>query len=165
MSSISLCAICIFTYQPPITLTRSQSALIAAVISGAFSWPTINAAPWTSKACFYAALVLSLTAIFSGSQQSIALHRIGGKTATRLRHHMWNRRDKEFVAYIWQLPVMMLNISIWLLLIGLLILIWDRAASSGIWGGDTKVIILSLLFNHQILETDTSQDRICSYSS
>jgi hypothetical protein len=78
---------------------------------------------------------------------------------------MWNRRDKEFVAYIWQLPVMMLNISIWLLLIGLLILIWDRAASSGIWGGDTKVIILSLLFNHQILETDTSQDRICSYSS
>lgn len=34
---------------------------------------------------------------------------------------------------------MLMGISIWILLIGLFILIWDRAASSNIWGADMKV--------------------------
>jgi hypothetical protein len=130
----------------------SQSALIAAVISGAFSWPTIEAAPWTSKGCFYSAIILALTAIFTGSQQSIALHRIGGRSASRLRQHLNDRKDIHLVAYVWQIPVMMLNISIWMLLVGLLILIWDRAASSKIWGGDTKVDLLALSYSRLMLE-------------
>lgn len=41
--------------------------------------------------------------------------------------------------YVWQMPVMLLNVSITLLIVGLFILIWDRVAQTVDWTGDMKV--------------------------
>jgi hypothetical protein len=43
-----------------------------------------------------------------------------------------------------------MNISIWMLLVGLLILIWDRAASLDVWSGDMKVRAFSY---HVVIES------------
>ncbi|CAA9962826.1 hypothetical protein PTMSG1_06194 [Pyrenophora teres f. maculata] len=56
---------------------RHQAALIASVVSGAFSWPMVDEAPWTAKASFYSTLFISLSAVAAGAQQSIALDRYG----------------------------------------------------------------------------------------
>ncbi len=42
--------------------------------------------------------------------------------------------------YVWQMPVMLLNVSITLLIVGLFILIWDRAARAKGWTDDLKVV-------------------------
>jgi Na+-translocating ferredoxin:NAD+ oxidoreductase RnfD subunit len=124
-------------------LTKVQAALIAAVVSAAFSWPAIDSSPWTVKATFYAALILSLVAVSVGSQQSIALSRLGGHPAglENLKNKL--RRGKGTVTrsqlYIWQLPVMITNISILLFLIGMLIIIWSKATQYAVWDDELKV--------------------------
>lgn len=50
--------------------------------------------------------------------------------------------------YVWQMPVMLLNISIALLMVGLLILIWDRAADTAAWNDDMKVRAV-IAFSHR----------------
>lgn len=113
-------------------------------MSSAFSWPTLDSAPWTVKATFYAALLMSLGAIAAGSQQSIFLNRYGKDPASLAE---LQRRFKDQAGdgvnhlqlYVWQTPVMLLNISILLLIIGISILVWVRAADSLSWDEDTKV--------------------------
>jgi hypothetical protein len=121
-----------------------QAALIAGVVSSAFSWPTIEPAPWTAKAVFYCTLFVSLSAVATGSQQSIALTRYGRSAdgLKDLKHLLTGNttgKASRVQQYVWQLPVMLLNISIALFLIGLVILIWARAASSPDWDDDMKV--------------------------
>jgi hypothetical protein len=67
-----------------------------------------------------------------------------------------NKAIQSHHLYVWQMPIMLLTFSIWYLLIGLLILIYDRAAVSSAWGPDMKVPIdacgaVSLLFRLLIL--------------
>ena len=124
-------------------MTKVQAALIAAVVSAAFSWPAIDSAPWTAKAAFYATLILSLVAVSIGSQQSIALARFGGQKngLKKLQDLLKNREGTASgrQLYLWQLPVMILNISILGFLIGLLIIVWNQAANSPAWDDDMKV--------------------------
>lgn len=42
--------------------------------------------------------------------------------------------------YVWQLPIMLLNVSVLLFIIGLMILIWDLAAIQPAWDQDMKVL-------------------------
>jgi hypothetical protein len=123
---------------------RHQAALIAGVVSSAFSWPTIEPAPWTAKAVIYCTLFLSLSALTTGSQQSIVLtrygrHQEGLEDLKRLLGGKTDGEAKRAQEYVWQLPVLLLNVSIGLFVIGLMILIWARAASSPDWDDDMKV--------------------------
>ena len=124
-------------------MTKAQAALIAAVVSAAFSWPTIGSSPWTAKAVLYASLILSLGAVSIGSQQSIALSRFGGQQGglDKLQELLKNNKAtaSRRQLYIWQLPVMILNVSILLFLIGLLIIIWNQATEQLAWDDDMKV--------------------------
>jgi hypothetical protein len=126
--------------------SRKQGALIAAVVSSAFTWPAAADAPWTVLATFYGALILSLSAVSTGSQQSIALYRLGTskKRLRQLQRLLETTRKtnahkgRRLQQYLWQVPIMLLNVSILVFLIGLLILIWHRAAQSPSWDRDMK---------------------------
>jgi hypothetical protein len=123
----------------------TQAALIAGVVSSAFSWPTIEDAPWTAKALLYSSLTLSLASIAAGSQQSIALHRLGEhEVSQKVLRDLLSKpagdsdnengkprkvRASRLQNNKWQMPVMLLNVSILFMLVSLFIIIWDRAAS------------------------------------
>ncbi|KAF2629942.1 hypothetical protein BU25DRAFT_307513, partial [Macroventuria anomochaeta] len=128
------------------------AALIAAVVSAAFSWPTISESPWTARAVLYASLILSLSTVASASQQSIALYRYGAHPqGLEMLQEMLasKKRDRpastasKLQTYVWQMPVMLLNISISLLIVGLFILIWDRAAQVVDWTDDMKIALVT----------------------
>ncbi|KAE8863119.1 hypothetical protein PTNB73_06326 [Pyrenophora teres f. teres] len=147
-----------------LSVVNVTAALIASVVSGAFSWPMVDEAPWTAKASFYSTLFISLSAVAAGAQQSIALDRYG-------QHPEGIRQLQELLRggssgsvswlqlYVWQLPIMLLNISIVLFLVGLLILIWARAAHSAAWDDDMKVCTPILLL-HRESGVDRPTDRV-----
>jgi hypothetical protein len=122
-----------------------QAALIAAVVSAPFSWPTFSEPPWTARAVFFASLITVLSTVASASQQSIALYRLGQHCESlKLLHKLLQSCARDGSAsrlqkYMWQMPVMLLNISVASLIVGLLILIWDRAAKTPAWDDDVKV--------------------------
>lgn len=115
-------------------------------MSAAFSWPTINDAPWTVKAVLYSTLIIALCSVASGAQQTITLNRYGkhpdGLRALQKLLESARKPGKARLLqlYVWQLPVMLLNISIALLVIGIIILMWARAANSPSWDDDMKVM-------------------------
>ncbi|KAF3763920.1 hypothetical protein M406DRAFT_58174 [Cryphonectria parasitica EP155] len=137
------------------------AALVAAVASAALSWQAIDSAAWTVLALFYASLIMSLTAVTIGAQQSIALSRLGGhrvglgnlqkklrgkvvKQATQTLNV--NKHSASYSQlYLWQLPVMLLNASILIFLIGLSIIIWSQAASHEYSGDTMKIAIVTSL--------------------
>ena len=126
----------------------------------------VDEAPWTAKASFYSTIFMSLSAVAAGSQQSIALDRYG-------QHPEGLRQLQELLKggsagsvswlqlYVWQLPIMLLNISIVLFLAGLSILIWARAAHSPVWDDEMKVCTSISLFHDKV---DRPSDCICGYS-
>ncbi|KAK6340649.1 hypothetical protein TWF696_008973 [Orbilia brochopaga] len=129
-------------------------ALIAAVVSSAFTWPATTQAPWTVLATFYSALILSLVAVSTGSQQSIALYRLGeSKNALKKLQELLScttdatavRRPTSMQKYLWQIPVMLLNVSVLVFLVGLVILIWERAADMPSWDDDMKIAFVASL--------------------
>ncbi|KAF3906066.1 hypothetical protein ABW21_db0207561 [Orbilia brochopaga] len=129
-------------------------ALIAAVVSSAFTWPATTQAPWTVLAAFYGALILSLVAVSTGSQQSIALYRLGeSKRALYKLQELLSfttdpaamRAPTRMQRYLWQIPVMLLNVSVLVFLVGLVILIWARAAVMPSWDDDMKIAFVSTL--------------------
>ncbi|KAH7090172.1 hypothetical protein FB567DRAFT_284828 [Paraphoma chrysanthemicola] len=137
------------------------AALVAGVVSSAFSWPTIESAPWTAKAVFYSTLLLAISAIATGSQQSIALNRYGrqpdGLKELQDSIKGTQRGDaRPSQLYVWQLPIMLLNISLALFVVGLVILIWAKAARSPRWDDDMKIAFvvtiagLFCVFNYAI---------------
>ncbi|EXA53644.1 hypothetical protein FOVG_01380 [Fusarium oxysporum f. sp. pisi HDV247] len=136
-----------------LTVVNITGALIAAVVSSAFSWPTIDDSPWTTRALFYSALILSLVSVSAGSQQSIALYRLGGHdigltTLRTLLKGSGKQGASKLQLYVWQMPIMLLNVSILLFVIGLMILIWDRAAMQSSWDQDPKVQDFTSLLLH-----------------
>ncbi|KAI1124843.1 hypothetical protein F5Y10DRAFT_248379 [Nemania abortiva] len=142
-----------------LTVVNITGALIASVVSSVFSWSTIEHAPWTAKALFYSTLFMSLTSVAAGSQQSIALYRLGGheeglKLLKKLLSNSPtsdNEKNSRKVKpsaiqlYVWQMPIMVLNVSISLFLIGVAIVVWDRAAQQPSWNDDTKIAFVASL--------------------
>ena len=104
-----------------------------------------STAPWTVYAAFYTALILSLAAVSVGSQQTITLFRLGRNRdgLESLQRLLRDKADPHTTSksqlYLWQLPVMLLNISILLFIIGLMIIIWNQATQRSAWNDEMKV--------------------------
>ena len=103
-----------------------QSALVSGVCASAFSWYNITPQPYSVRAVWYSSLLLALVSITIAAQQSGALHRLSsnqdGLAKLRLMlsyKHAGVLKARYSQVYIWQTPVMLLNISICLFLIGL----------------------------------------------
>ncbi|KAE9375873.1 hypothetical protein N431DRAFT_556199 [Stipitochalara longipes BDJ] len=130
------------------------AALVAGVISSAFSWYNITESPWSTKALWYCGLLFAMAAITTGGVHSAGLHRLSC-------HPLWHEKLREALGtpingdssrwrprtlqpIIWQTPNTMLKLSITCFLVGLVILIWDIAENTGVsWmNNDMKVAIL-----------------------
>lgn len=111
-----------------------QSALISALFAAAFSWYNITLQPYTVRAVWYSGLLLALAGISSAMQQSIALHRLSSNTngLERVRNLLgyskggtWKARHLQI--FMWQSAVMLLNVAIFLFILGLFIAILSGA--------------------------------------
>ena len=130
-------------------LTRLQSALVASVIASTFSWSQISSSPWTTRAVWYGSLILSMSSISVSTHQVITLHRIGShpEALEKIRLILGKNVDggamkpRSSQLYVWQIPVMLLTVSIALFIIGLVILVFQTAfaLSSRVWTDDKKV--------------------------
>ncbi|KAF2092778.1 hypothetical protein NA57DRAFT_81927 [Rhizodiscina lignyota] len=112
-----------------------QSALVTAVFAGGFSWNNLTTTGFymhTVRGVWYGGLAMALVAIALAMQQSVALQRLSsndsGMEKLRLSFGYpspsgWKPRFVH--VFIWQIPVMLLNVSIFLFILGLLILMED----------------------------------------
>ncbi|KAE9366260.1 hypothetical protein N431DRAFT_472808 [Stipitochalara longipes BDJ] len=128
------------------------SALVASVIASAFSWFPISSSPWTVRAVWYSSLTLAMSSISVSTQQTVTLHRIGSHSEAlqKIRSMLGEQlrgapvKPRPSQLYVWQIPVMLLTVSILLFLIGLAILIFHAAFahSSTVWTDDKKIVVV-----------------------
>ena len=112
-------------------LTYIQSALVSGVCASAFSWYNITPQPYPVRSVWYSGLLLALVSITIAVQQSVALHRLSSnqdglaKLRSMLSYkHAGVLKARYSQVYIWQTPVMLLNVSIFFFLIGLVIVVF-----------------------------------------
>jgi len=112
-------------------LTYIQSALVSGVCASAFSWFNITPQPYSVRSVWYSGLLFALISITVAVQQSVALHRLNSnqdglaKLRSMLSYkHAGVLKARYSQVYIWQTPVMLLNVSIFLFLIGLVIVVF-----------------------------------------
>ncbi|KAM0321599.1 hypothetical protein ACHAQA_010025, partial [Verticillium albo-atrum] len=130
--------------------TIITSSIVSSLVSSSFSWPCFSdASPETIclslvKATWYSALALSVASVAAASQQLVALHRLsthdddlkilramlaGTKDAAGGSQPVAEAAVKRLSflqAYLWQIPVMMLNGGLYLFFCGLcLVAYWD----------------------------------------
>lgn len=111
---------------------------MASVISAAFSWQPLHQIPWDTAGLWYGALLMTLTSICLATQQAVFLNRLSGyaDSPSRIRailgsqFHPPGRTDTVVVPnwdqlYVWQAPIMLLNISVLLFIVGIVILVAD----------------------------------------
>ena len=89
------------------------------------------------QAIWYSGLLLSLTSIATATQQAVALYRLtilpNGLAKIR---EMLSEDDRDYLGafqprysqlYIWQVPLLLLNSSVYLFIAGLAVLLWEAA--------------------------------------
>lgn len=126
--------------------------MIASVVATGFTWPDLVSSIWAVKAIWFSSLVLAVTSVCSATQQAVAVSRLSTHPdATRMISYLLAKRDQSgtnvqlepnwFQLYIWQIPVSLLSMSLYLYVIGLVVLLWSRSKSVNLlWmEGDTKV--------------------------
>jgi hypothetical protein len=122
------------------------------VVSSAFTWPAMEEAPWTVPAAFYSALVLSLTSVAAGSNLSVILYRLGESRNSMMELQALLReklstgeyRPRLRQQYTLHIPFLLLEGALAAFFTGLMILVYDRAATAGSWQSDVKVRIYPL---------------------
>ncbi|KAL4742386.1 hypothetical protein BDV11DRAFT_180753 [Aspergillus similis] len=124
-----------------LTNVSISGGLTAAVLTQVFAWPQIkDPTPIFSRICWYSGLVLVLMAVATATQQNIALARakVSPKGWSYLRSILdvegeeigsIKQRPSRVQLYIWQVPVMMLNFSNVLLVLGILVYIFHNESA------------------------------------
>ncbi|KAI1414627.1 hypothetical protein F5Y13DRAFT_158970 [Hypoxylon sp. FL1857] len=136
------------------------SALVAAVASSAFTWPTITTpgVSWVVRAAWYSSLLLSLASICTATQQSIVLSRLAtnpqGSVILRMmlgksKHQGSNGQlePRRLQLYIWQVPVSLLSGGVYFFLAGLTVMVWNLGQMVDLnWDqDDTKVVTVFMI--------------------
>ncbi|KIW85890.1 hypothetical protein Z517_01283 [Fonsecaea pedrosoi CBS 271.37] len=109
------------------------SALVTSAFASAIGWQTVNLIPYV-LGIWFGGLILVLTSIFIATAQSIAVYRLttSDEGLDELAGLLGNNpqdpgssQPRRFQVLAWQMPVMLLNLSITLFLIGLLCQIFN----------------------------------------
>lgn len=130
-------------------------ALVAGVITSAFSWPSITQSPWSTRAFWYSGLLFAMAAVTTGGVHSAGLRRLGchPEWQEKLREtlgtvvdghgHRYHWKPRPLQPLIWQTPNFMLKLSITCFLVGLVFFVWDIAIQAGVnWmNDDVKIAI------------------------
>ncbi|KAF1960012.1 hypothetical protein CC80DRAFT_590348 [Byssothecium circinans] len=119
-----------------------NGALIAAVVSAAFSWPSIDTAPWPSQAFFYCSLMFSVMVVGVSVQQITILNAVGSQSLQKLGHFVRKEGGKWATRTAMNAPIRFLDLSILTFFAGLLVLVFDRAATEERWGKDGKIAVV-----------------------
>lgn len=121
----------------------NKGALVGSVVAASIAWSNAaTQAGWAIVALWYIALVIALMAVSSATLQTVTLNRLisrpdglsdirvmlSGKPPTAAAQSV---QPKRLQIYIWQIPLKLLNSSIYLFLVGLLALLWEAAALRG----------------------------------
>ncbi|KIV79109.1 hypothetical protein PV11_06694 [Exophiala sideris] len=137
-------------------------ALISGVYASAFSWYNIPPQPWTLKSSWYSGLLFALVSICIATQQSVALHRLASnedgllRLCTVLSYKQAGRLQPRYLQiFIWQASVMLLNISIFLFLLGLVILVYQEVVSGSEVKLTAVVFTIAGVFGSAIYLTST----------
>lgn len=113
---------------------------MAGVISAAFSWQPVDQIPWATAGLWYGALLINLTSICLATQQGVSLNRLSGysDSLSRIRNSLGSQTSQfapVVVAphwdqlYVWQTPIMLLNVSVVLFIVGIVILLFNSLGS------------------------------------
>ncbi|KAL2853012.1 hypothetical protein BJX68DRAFT_265252 [Aspergillus pseudodeflectus] len=125
-----------------LTHVSISGGLTAAVLTQLFAWPqTQDAIPEFSRICWYSGLVLVITAVTLATQQNIALTRARASprgwaylrsilSADGEKIDSTDQSPSQIQLYMWQVPVMMLNFSNMLLVLGILVLVLRNESTS-----------------------------------
>ncbi|KAK4209373.1 hypothetical protein QBC37DRAFT_324064, partial [Rhypophila decipiens] len=128
--------------------------LVAGVISAAFSWQPVDDIPWSTAGLWYGALLMNLTSICLATQQGVSLNRLSGysDSLSKIRNLLgsagFHRQHRVTVTphwdqlYVWQTPIMLLNVSIILFITGVVILIFETLGSVEWSDRHLKIIVL-----------------------
>ncbi|MCJ1418811.1 hypothetical protein MMC32_005162 [Xylographa parallela] len=124
-------------------------ALVGATVTGAVTWDHISGSVPIIPAFWYSSLLLALSSLSLATQQGVTLrrlssHRDGFRFVRRLLGRPTKQQEELFEPrlaqlYVWQTPVMLLNFSIVLAVLGLAVLLVDKARTSGWAGPDMQV--------------------------
>ncbi|KAI1326953.1 hypothetical protein F5Y16DRAFT_373306 [Xylariaceae sp. FL0255] len=113
------------------------SALTSSLVASSFSWPEFDQSPPSKvlafvKATWYGSLLFSVFSIASAAQLSIALSRIATyRTDLAFTRNMLttagslNNKLSYPKLYLWQIPAMLLNGSIYLYVLGITIFVYN----------------------------------------
>ncbi|KAF8853031.1 hypothetical protein BDZ45DRAFT_748983 [Acephala macrosclerotiorum] len=126
------------------------AALIAGVTAAALTWPSIENAPAATPALWYSSLIFSVVSILSAMQQGNLLYKLTSRSNGLARLQSLLRSDRRIGEkwqesrgqhFVWQTPLMLLNFSFWLFLIGLMIVVFNAAVVSkeGLDGREVKI--------------------------
>ncbi|KAK4213783.1 hypothetical protein QBC37DRAFT_168986 [Rhypophila decipiens] len=153
--------------QSQLNVILITSALIASVVASSFTWPDFELS--TSrlgmvltivKALWYGSLLFSIVAIASAAQLAIALSRIAAySTDLKFTRGMLTSHDPKDPAktttrvnfkklWMWQIPAMLLNGSIYLYVLGLAILVYQGARNlvvQQVQGEATTILVIFTL--------------------
>lgn len=122
-------------HSPVILTDDSKNALITATVATCVTWPNVKSGPIGVLACWYSTLLMSIMSITCAIQQSNALFKLGCRDdgKSQMRKIMQSSqttgatRESRLQHFIWQSPIMLLNFSILIFVIGLLILVFSHA--------------------------------------
>lgn len=118
-------------------------------MTGAFTWDHISESLPVVRAFWYSSLLLALTSLSLATQQGVTLRRLSshrdGFPFVRMLLGRQNKQRHGLVEprlaqlYVWQTPVMLLNFSVILAVLGLAVLVVDRARKSAWADADVQV--------------------------
>jgi hypothetical protein len=136
-------------------IEQTKSVVIFAALISSLSWATLSNSHWSGPALWYAGIVLSLTALVLGAQQSIALPSEADTDGAcniqqRLRSDGKATTPRQDMLFIQQSPLMCLSWAVFCFLAGLTSVVVSPLARHPVWGIEAKVRI-SRIFHLKVI--------------
>ncbi|KAL9055348.1 MAG: hypothetical protein Q9206_003175 [Seirophora lacunosa] len=133
--------------------TGVTAALIAAVISGCFSWYNIDNTTWITRSAWYSGLVLSIASVASSAIHTAAFLRLKCETeiTQRFRQALGKRQKQNepwhphvLTPYVLGGPTLHLKLAVLMFLIGLFCELWRAAVQASLsWHSDDLKVSFS----------------------
>lgn len=125
--------------------TASQGAILFTSIISCLSWSNLSRSHWSGPALWYAGIILSLTSVVLGAQQTLELPEASGTIdALTFKRRLTARHSNpptpsRIMLFALQAPFMCMTYSIALFLAGLTSVVLSPLARQPMWDDDAKV--------------------------
>ena len=138
-----------------VQLMLAQGGLLSSVLTSTNSWPNVlqtgQRTPWGVRACWFCGLIFALASVLTAASQSIRLHRISCRKdsnasirallSSKTRGKNGETLPRQSHVFIWQMSVIYLMCSIFIMIGGLFVLLWTAVGGDQWWDGQAKLAI------------------------